>query len=91
VSANGWHDTLFDKQLATVETFEAGTEMGGLFCKRLHIYGRPKIHRDSVDVCKAEPLKSEEQISAVQPAAKHGDNGFLAEPGNMLKAFNTLR
>jgi hypothetical protein len=94
VSANGWHDTLFDKQLATVETFEAGTETGGVFCKRLLVYGRSNIHRDGVDVCKAEPLKSEEQISAVQAAAKHGDNGFLAEFGNMLKAFNgsfTLR
>jgi hypothetical protein len=47
-----------------------------------------------MDVCKAEPLKSEEQISAVQAAAKHGDNSCLAEFGNMLKAFNgpsTLR
>lgn len=90
VSANTWHDTLLDEKLATVETFERGSEMRGVFAKPVLVDRRPEIHRDSVDVDKAEFLESEKQIGAVQAAAEHGDNGgvSLGEPRNMPKTFN---
>jgi hypothetical protein len=90
MSANCRLNAVFNKQLAAVETFERGTKMGGVFGKADLVYRGPNIHRDGVYVCKAELLESEQQVSAVQAAAKHGDNGsiFLAELCDLPKAFN---
>lgn len=54
------------------------------------VYGRPNVYRHSVDVGEAELLKSEEQVSAVQAAAEHSDDGPIsaAELRKLLEAID---
>lgn len=92
MSANSGHDTFLDKCLAAVKKLELSAKMGGVLGKALLLNWRSNINCHGMDVGKAELLKTEEQIGAVQAAAEHSYDRRISalEPRKLLETLNGL-